>query len=231
MDRINSLFEKYQNNQCTPEEIEELLEYFKIGENEALLKTQIDLAISATIAEDAELETATDEVYSRIQSHILHDSTKQKRIIPLRWLAAASVLFIFSIGGYLYLNKPKTAQIAAIKPGTYKNDIAPGSNNAILTLGNGQQIVLKTAKNGLLTNQGNTQIQKTANGQIIYKVAAISATNSIAYNTITTKRADKYDVTLPDGTIAYLDAASSIHFPNGFFGQQPPGIHYRPGLF
>jgi len=49
----------------------------------------------------------------------------------------------------------------------------------------------------------------------------VSAKNAtVLYNTITTPRGGQYQVMLSDGSKVWLNAASSLHFPTSFTGQQ-----------
>jgi len=41
-----------------------------------------------------------------------------------------------------------------------------------------------------------------------------------SYNTITTPRGGQYQVTLPDGTVVWLNAASSLKYPTAFTGKE-----------
>ncbi|WP_299357752.1 FecR family protein [Mucilaginibacter sp.] len=142
--------------------------------------------------------------------------TKVRPLWP-RIAAAASIIIACSVGGYFILHQPKTEQVALLKPGTFKNDALPG-NKAILTLGNGQQIVVSAAKNGMIAQQGSTSISKTANGGIVY--AASNNDQTLTYNTYTVPRGGgKHSLVLADGTLAILDAASSIRYPTAFSGK------------
>lgn len=133
-----------------------------------------------------------------------------------RVAAAAAILLSLGIGSYYYITKPNQEQIAQIQV----NDVVPGGNKAVLTLANGQHVVLTSAKNGRLAIQGNTEITKTADGNIVYnqttgESAAISA---LTYNTVSTPVGGQYHLTLTDGTNVWLNAASSIKYPTAFTG-------------
>jgi ferric-dicitrate binding protein FerR (iron transport regulator) len=134
-----------------------------------------------------------------------------------RLTAAAIVLIIFSAGLFNYIQKRNSTLFSLFQHP--RNDISPGGNKAILLLANGQQIVLTNAKNGLLAQQGGTQINKTANGQLIYIAAQAVKRTDTAYNTITTPRGGQYTVILPDSSKVYLDANSSLRFPAAFSGK------------
>lgn len=135
-----------------------------------------------------------------------------------RWLArmaaAAAILLLIGAGGY-YFWRPATSpgkQMAASAPA---HDQAPGGNRALLTLADGSTIVLDSARDGLLAQQGATKVIKLKNGQLSYKGAA---GNAVTYNTITTPKGGQYQVELADGTVVWLNAASSLRFPSHFSG-------------
>ena len=134
-----------------------------------------------------------------------------------RLAAAAIVLIVFSAGLFNYTQKRNSNLFSLFRRS--QNDIAPGGNKAILTLANGNRIILTNAKNGLLAQQGGTQINKTANGQIIYNASQAVKGTDTAYNTITTPRGGQYVVVLPDSSRVYLDASSSLRFPAAFSGK------------
>jgi transmembrane sensor len=127
--------------------------------------------------------------------------------------AAASILLFLSIGGYIILHKQPKQQTARLL-----NDIAPGGNKAVLTLSGGKQISLTDAKLGVLANEDETIINKTDSGKVIYSDNGKAIATAIAYNTITIPRGGKWNIVLPDGSKAWLDASSSLRFPVAFTG-------------
>ena len=138
----------------------------------------------------------------------------------VKWLkrlaVAASILIIFSVG-YLKLQPgkrlPSTNPIAKVAP--IKNDVMPGGQKALLTLSDGSQIVLDSASNGLLSQQGGTKVIKLANGQLEY-AATTGSSAELVYNTMSTPAGGQYQLTLPDGSKVWLNASSSIHYPTAF---------------
>lgn len=100
----------------------------------------------------------------------------------------------------------------------YKNDLPPGVNGAVLTLANGQHIVLDSAGNGTLAVQGNTRLINH-NGQITYSRGDKSS-QELFYNMMTTPKGRQYQLMLADGTKVWLNAASSIRFPTAFTGSE-----------
>jgi transmembrane sensor len=198
---------------------EELLKKFRAGQlteqEKALLESwYIQRASRSEVDLSAEeLEAVLQEIWDTLPVH--EEERPVRRLWP-RIAAAASILLILSAGGYFLLHKtPAVQQVAQ----NHVPDIAPGSNKAILTLANGHQIILTGAKNGQLSVQGNTTINKTADGQVVYN-SGQAASSETAYNTMSTPRGGQYHLTLADGTNVWLNASSSITYPVAFNGKE-----------
>jgi len=135
----------------------------------------------------------------------------------LRIATAATILAFLSTGLYFILNSTSQNHYAV----SFKTDVTPGCNKAILTLANGNQIVLTDVKTGKIANDGGAVINKVASGEIIYNNANSAAENTIySFNTITTPKGGQYHIVLADGTGVWLNAASSIKYPTAFSGDE-----------
>jgi len=77
-------------------------------------------------------------------------------------------------------------------------------------------VVLDSLGNGMVATQNGTQVLLKGGG--LAYAAAGSATREVMYNTMTTPKGRQFQVTLPDGTMVWLNAASSLHFPTVFTG-------------
>jgi hypothetical protein len=139
---------------------------------------------------------------------------KTRRLWP-RIAAAASILIALSAGGYFVLHQKHEQQTAQL----IKNDIAPGHNQATLTLANGKKIVLTKGLQGLIAQQGKTNINATDNN-ITY--TSSKNADQVSYNTLSTARGEQspYPLVLPDGSKVWLNAESSITFPTAFNGNE-----------
>lgn len=141
------------------------------------------------------------------------ESKDEIKVIRLEWrkiAVAASILLCVGIGSFLALKKSNISPV--VKSSGIVEDIAPGKNGAILTLSNGDKIVLDDSKNGQLTNENNTVVSKK-NGGIVYDPNTNAKT---VYNTMTTPKGRQYSLQLADGTKVWLNAFSSITFPTVF---------------
>jgi ferric-dicitrate binding protein FerR (iron transport regulator) len=118
-----------------------------------------------------------------------------------RYGIAAAVATIIFGAGLLYFKKQQQTS----------PEIAPGKQGATLTLANGKKIRLGEVSDGKLANESGVEISKLANGQLIYEIKENSA-ESVKINTLTTAKGETYRVRLPDGSLVYLNAASSLTY-------------------
>jgi len=206
-----SLLKKYREGKASEQEIEFLEAYYNLFD----AKPDVTEMLSAE-----ENDFLKNQLKARHKRKIELNRQKPAVIsykLYYRLTAAALVFIALSAGILIYTQAKHVNIFSAFN--RVKNDVAPGSNKAILTLANGKTIILTNAKNGLLAQQGGTQINKTANGQIIYNVAQGVGGTDTSYNTITTPRGGQFMVVLPDSTMVYLDAGSSLRFPAAFTGK------------
>jgi len=173
---------------------------------------------------DRESYTAeVKQVYQSLSEHIQASASKKQptgKVVPVLWrrmAVAASVLVAVAIGYGLFFNK-QGKNIHEKGPLAVK-DFKPGGDKAILTLADGSTILLDSAHNGTLGQEGNTKILKLNNGELAYNTAS-GNTGEIRYNTIATPKGGQYQVVLSDGTKVWLNAASSLHFPAAFAGKE-----------
>jgi hypothetical protein len=172
---------------------------------------------------DENLYGNRNELEASIKQAIWQKAGIEKRVIKMqwfKWVAAASVILLVSSVSIFFLNKsPKNQPIATIpnQQNEVKNDIAPGQNGAILTLASGQKILLDSAVNGSLAQQGNVSIIKR-NGELIY--SNDGNTSTVVYNTMATPKGRQFNLVLADGSRVWLNAASSITFPTAFNGNE-----------
>ena len=70
--KIEQLFTRYLQNQCSPEEIKLLFQYFETEENESVLKDLIkrELESSGDVNEGAETKEKLDQILQNIKNKI-----------------------------------------------------------------------------------------------------------------------------------------------------------------
>jgi transmembrane sensor len=197
--KAQELLAKHRSGTLTPEE-------------QVLLDSWYNqLARTRPPVRPANLDQRQQNVYQRLQQTT---TGKTIRLWP-RIAAAASILLILSAGGYFLLQRDKPKPPLA----QYHNDIAPGHNQATLTLANGQKIMLTKGLKGQLAIQGSTIIQAN-NNDIAYN--STKDNEQVSYNMLTTARGEQspYPLVLADGSKVWLNAESSITFPTAFNGKE-----------
>jgi len=217
--RITELTLKYALQEISPSELAELNAFLDAepGRREAFEARITEENTLEGIATFSEAQKAGAVNWAKLWD------TDQTSLPPVRkmhrrwvWMAAASVLLLLAAGGYL-LNR-KTPIPVANTQALPLNDRAPGGNRAVLTLDDGQHIVLDSAATGLLATQTSSRVDKTADGQVTYAANGTSAV--LRMNTLSTPAGGQYQLVLSDGTRVWLNNASSLRFPSVFTGAQ-----------
>lgn len=211
--RLHYLFTQYMNNACTTSEEQELATWALTAGNETAIKDMLGKQWEKIIG----TEDIPQEKAEQILENIFHTPAKVKPLFWRRIAVAASILLIIGLSSYfMFFNKTtKQDKIVITQPA---NDVkAPETNRAMITLANGQRVYLDSVANGQLAIQGNVNVSKTKDGQIVYNGSA----NTIEYNTLFNPRGSKVQpLILSDGTKVWLNSESSIRFPTAFTGNE-----------
>ncbi|MGM1430194.1 FecR domain-containing protein [Sphingobacterium lactis] len=142
---------------------------------------------------------------------------KQKNSWPLGNLMRYAAVFIGLVllaGSIWFWKSENTTDGSELVQ--HAPDILPGGDKALLTLADGSVISLSDAQNGTIATQGGIRIEKDAEGNIRYLVDRKNQTSTLAMNTVATPNGGQYRITLPDGSQAWLNAASSLTYPVHF---------------
>ena len=215
------LLQKYRLGTATEEERELIKFYYDLfeAEPETLSPEEADRL-------KEQLRQAT---WAKIRDGELKKNGRLKQLFsrPVRVAAAivallATGLLVYFLGnqkrgygqeGVSLLHHPKQTGV---------EDIRPGGNKAVLTLANGQKLILDN-NHGTLIRQGAVDVQRPDTGELVYKASGLSHNaneQDLGYNTITTPLGGKFKVALSDGTRVWLNAGSSLRYPVAFAGKQ-----------
>jgi transmembrane sensor len=136
----------------------------------------------------------------------------------LRYISVAAAVLLVAGIWYFKIDRKHNTDTASTSQHTTTSpiQILPGSNKAILTLADNSKVVLD-GQNGPIAQQGSANVH-AANGELLYDQSNTKSTpENIGYNTVTTPRGGyNYRIVLADGSIVYLNAASSLKYPPVF---------------
>lgn len=217
------LLDRYLHGTATAQETQELFAWLKETDPSAI--SQLESLLEKHYAESfAESRGLTDADSSRILTTILHKMRKPKhhkvRMIWYR-VAAASVILVLA-GTALYFLLPDKSNPVPDMAKAQLDVQAPQSSHAVITLANGNKVLLDSAVKGELALQGNVKLVKLANGQIAYQSGNQQAgTGKLTYNTLTNPRGSQViNMALSDGSRVWLNAGSSMTYPVAFESNQ-----------
>jgi len=207
-----ALFEKCASGHCTAEELTQLENY----------SDDFELSFTEWTAEMGNADEVRKQILGNLSSQIMNDGKSRRRNFQY-WAAVASVVIFLFAGTAFWMSirnqQKQRNQIA--KADATKTVISPGYNRARLTLASGEKLDLDNSHTGVISTQGASTVTKTADGILRYGTNSnTEAKKEVAYNVIETPRGGQYQVTLADGTIVWLNAASSLKYPTAFAGKE-----------
>jgi transmembrane sensor len=147
--------------------------------------------------------------------HAAIENEPQRRVISLKWIWAAAAVLVLAVS-IIVLQTNTTTQ--STNSTQQVADLPPGKSGAILTLTNGTRLVLDSLGNGIIARDGGSETV-LHDGKLIYNVRSDNP-QEIGYNEMTTPKGRNFRVELPDGTVVWLNAASSIRYPTAFTGDK-----------
>lgn len=148
-----------------------------------------------------------DLQYGLLEGRIGFGGRRRSYRMLLRLSVAASVLLAVCLVYYLFEGRRSPA-----------GGVVAVGYTAELVLSDGRGVDLGKAAMGRVAVEGGWEIVKVADGEIQYKAVAGAERAGTVTNRLTTPKGGRYKVQLPDGSVVYLNAASSIKYFAGMDG-------------
>ena len=204
-EQAKTLLTRYAEGQCTPEEAAQVEAWYL-----RITKEQGDPSVDTDYAH---LYAAAHE---RLMQALPGMQSPEKPVRALKWLpymAAAAVLTLVSVAFFFRSQRLEPLQVISA------SSILPGGNRATLTVAGGQAVPLDSNQSGILMN--GAQVFYTDNRAVDGVSLAMNdpSEKSVPLE-LATPKGGTYQITLPDGTEVWLNAATTLIYPSRFDDRQ-----------
>jgi len=197
--RLQELANKWLTGTLSKEEQQEFEHWF----NE-VSDAPIDVPSFHAQSEDEHKQ----RLYTRILSRIDGEAPKRK---ITRWLPYAAAIVLAGIAvTWSFLAPTPNDEWVTLDV----QDVRPGGNKATLTLADGRTISLSEAQSGIVVGDNGITYQNQPEEIVNLKAGVV---NPLA---LSTPRGGTYQLTLSDGTVVWLNAASTLTYPSRFIGDE-----------
>ena len=217
-----------------PEDRKWLLEFLDSGDTyllQELLREDFFNEIDASIDQHDE---AAKEILYKIHQKISAAKRKSGKtpVVSLKRISVAASFFLLAFSAYFFLYNKQSNPITVVETPSIQpllNDFVPGEDKAVLTLADGSVVILDDASNGNIALQGAVQIQKVNDGKLQYQAGGEEL--ETVFNSVSTPKGGKFQLTLSDGTKVWLNSSSSLKFPVVFNGNERKVELHGEGYF
>lgn len=201
--RIDRLIAKLAAGTITNGEMMELTEWYNSFD---------DTWVSLPTNEGDNADQLKARMYQRLMQQI-KPTNRTSRRLGRSWLPYAAAVLVAVVGVWYFSNdEPVTP--ATIQ--TMVADIVPGGNRATLTLADGRTLGLSEAHSGIAVNEALTYLDGTP----IIEGQVLGHNDDSEQLALATPRGGTYQITLPDGTLVWLNSASKLTYPGKFSGPE-----------
>jgi hypothetical protein len=208
---IQKLLHKFILNQCTAEDTDKVVEYYRKNKLTSDFPSVEDVKMLSD--EIPEMDEATAEkIFSKVltsakeieQTEIITTRNPYRKYIAI----AASIIVLVSIGlsyqqGFLYQKK---------------NSVIHNSNEITLQLGNGEIQVISSNNQSKIADSDGKVIGSQNGNKIIYDTE--TTLDKLIYNTIKVPYGKRFELQLSDGTIVHLNSGTTLKYPVKFIASE-----------
>lgn len=200
--------------------IDKYLEGKATDEETALLFDHYNQLQQTTTWNEDELGSK-EETKARLLSRLMESIHQEERTIPFyqrsAFKMAAAIFLLLSVASVWMIAAKHSNQSIAKR----ESEALPATNAITLFLEDGTAILFDKASNGLLAQSATARYKKQGNKLIVEQVESESTKrDSIAhYSMFIVAKGHQCQAVLADGSKVWLNAASSLRFPDSFMGK------------
>jgi transmembrane sensor len=204
---IQSLLKKFVLNQCSKQEVDEVVAYIQ-GIKESSQLPSVEEVLELLDEKPILNEVVANRIENSIIKEVQKDKiTSLKKKVQFCKYAAAAIFIGLISTTYVFRNNILNTPLEVTPK--IVNAIFPGTDKAKLTLEDGSVVVLEKGA-AFKTKNANS------NGEEIVYQAAKEKASVIKYNYLTIPRGGQFFVKLSDGTQVWLNSESQLKYPVNF---------------
>jgi transmembrane sensor len=224
--RIDHLLNLYLNGSIGQKDMDELRHIIGNEENADFFLQKIETRLqSESLVNISETGINADVLFEKIMSKAI-SINKVNKITPIRKMpfvrnlaVAAGVAMVMGLFWILKVNNPeKNIGSNHVAESTEGLNVLPGSNKATLTLADGKVILLDSNTSKNISSQGVSAVSVSKEGELIYQIAKRDAKADDVINILSIPKGGQYKLQLADGTMIWMNAASTLRYPASFQG-------------
>ena len=214
--RIAYLVAGYIRKTLTEAEHDELDQWVEASDENMLLFEELtdEQHIEANLAWMEGVQT--EQALARTAAVLKFAPVGQRKKRRFWTLGVAAVLLLALAGAYFLRPRPVPAPTEGQPLATTTG--AQIADQPTLTLSDGSVINLGTRSNGVIRQNGNTRIDKKEEGLLMYQ--KLGDNREASYHTLAIPKGTQYSLQLADGSRVWLNALSTMRFPEQFGGDE-----------
>jgi len=207
-EEFRKLLRRYTEGNCRPEEVR-LLE---------------DMILRNPVAGTWDWDSEEEKVLMGIRIKRAIDDRRFKKERGQRqrwWIGGVAASLLIALSTWLLLQRATEETHDSIRI----SESSPFPEEGVrLALGDGHVIRLDSVENGFVQREGGVAIRKSDDGKLVYACNDRKKRNSsntrIPLNTIHVPNGQQFQLTLPDGSIIWVNTASKLTYPVDFIGDE-----------
>lgn len=198
INEIYDLLKKYREHQCTPEEEEQIIQWYEQFDDEIEKLPEIP-------------EGKREQLWFSIKCKI-QIPWKLRMVMFYRYAAAIIILAMVGSGGIYFWGSREPGWQGQV---LVQQEILPAQGVAVLQLSDGREVALNSTT--IIKEQEGVIIKNDSSQVLNYTLT--TAKSKPLYNTITVPAGGEFSVLLSDGSSVHLNSCSSLTYPVPFMGE------------
>lgn len=219
-EHIKYLWLQFVQDKASWQELQELLQYLQENHDHSYDVEVLEeyLTTHPPVIRQDDKELWAERLQQLRETRLQAPASASPRIHRRAWWLAAAAVLLLAVGiAYrANLQQPGTGVPTVIAAVGATDTLQHLQQGALLTLGDGSQVLLDSAGNGLISRQEGAELLLNDHRLTYVPRQTDGSQPATVMNRLSTPRGRQFQVELPDGSRAWLNAASSVKYPTVF---------------